>query len=144
MRRYEFDLIDHELDLDYTPCKGEVVVVFRKGDGVVLMKAKGATRWTLPCARIDMGETAEMAALRVAEGLFGAVVQEAEPRALYDVTRHYSNVSVKRLFIVYSCRTDMELVSKVKDQDSECSLHFGDLDELSLEELDSQALADCL
>lgn len=144
VRRYEFDLVDREIDLNYTPCKGEVVVVVRKDDGVFLVKAGGTTMWTLPCARISMEETPEKAVFRVAKERCGIAIEDAELKALYDVTRHYKNVSVKRLFVVYSCRTDEDPVGEAEGSDDQCSVHFGDLDKLVLEQIDSQALVDCL
>ena len=144
VRRYEFDLVDRKIDLDYTPCKGEAVVVAVKDGGVLLMKAKGTALWTLPCGRISMHEAPEAAAARVARERCGLAVRGVELKALYDVTRHYQNVSVKRLFIVYSCRAEGEPDASAAGTDVECSIHFGDLDKLALEEMDAQALADSL
>ena len=144
VRRYEFDLVDTDLNLDYTPCKGEVVIVARRGEGVMLVKSKGATIWTLPCARIQMNESPEEAAVRVARERCGLSIDDAQLKAFYDVTRHYRNVSVKRLFVVYSCAIRGDPDDAAKDTDDECSLHSGDLDEILIEEIDSQALSDCL
>ena len=144
VRRYEFDLVDTELNLDYTPCKGEVVIVARRGEGVALVKAKGATIWTLPCARIQMNESPEDAAVRVARERCGLSVDDAKLKAFYDVTRHYRNVSVKRLFVVYSCAIRGDPDGATKGRDDECSIHTGDLDSIVLEEIDTQALSDCL
>ena len=144
VRRYEFDLVDQKIDLDYTPCKGEAVVVVVKDGGVLLMKTKGTTLWTLPCGRINMHETPEVAATRIVKERCGLAIRSVELKALYDVTRHYQNVSIKRLFIVYSCRTEGDPDASAAGTDVECSIHFGDLDKLALEEMDTQALADSL
>ena len=144
VRRYEFDLVDAELDLNYTPCKGEVVIVARRGEGVALVKAKGTMIWTLPCARIRMDESPEEAAVRVARERCGLDIDDAKLRAFYDVTRHYRNVSVKRLFVVYSCAIHGNPDDATKDTDDDCSIHSGDLDSIVLEEIDTQALSDCL
>ena len=142
VRRYEYDLVDRDIDLNYTPCKGEVVVVARRDGGVFLVKDRGAVLWTLPCARIAMNETPSRAAHRVARDRCGIAINEPELKALYDVTRHYRNVSVKRLFVVYGCTAEHE--GTAARMEGECSLHTGDLDELPLEEIDAQALSDCL
>ena len=144
VRRYEFDLADTDIDLNYAPCKGEVVIVARRGDGVALVKPKGATIWTLPCARIGMNESPEEAAVRVARERCGLRIREAELKAFYDVTRHYRNVSVKRLFVVYSCVIRDDLDDAAKETEDECSIHSGNLDSIVFEEIDTQALSDCL
>ncbi|MDH3364820.1 MAG: NUDIX hydrolase, partial [Thermoplasmata archaeon] len=105
VRRYEFNLLDREIDLNYTPCKGEVVIVTRRKGGIVLVRAKGTAMWTLPAARIRMDEMPEDAARRVALERCGLKLTGADLKAFYDVTRHYQNVSVKRLFVVYGCST---------------------------------------
>jgi len=144
VRRYEFDLLDHKIDLNYTPCKGEVVIVTRRDGGVVLVKSKGTIMWTLPAARIRMDEAPEDAARRVAKERCGLHLTEASLKALYDVTRHYQNVSIKRLFVVYGCSTDMDPDGSLTMSTDECAVHFDDLDRLALEEIDAQAIADCL
>ncbi len=144
VRRYEFDLLDHEIDLNYTPCKGEAVIVTRRNGGVVLVKSKGAVMWTLPAAKIRMDEAPEDAARRIARERCGLSLTAANLRALYDVTRHYQNVSVKRLFVVYDCSTDADPDRSLAISNDECSVHFDDLDKLTLEEIDAQAIADCL
>jgi ADP-ribose pyrophosphatase YjhB (NUDIX family) len=120
------------------------VIVTRRNGGIVLVKAKGTVMWTLPAARIGMDETPEDAARRVAMERCGLNLIAVDLKAFYDVTRHYQNVSVKRLFVVYCCSTDMDPDGSLATSTDERAIHFDDLDKLALEEIDAQAIADCL
>ncbi len=144
VRRYEFDLLDHKIDLNYTPCKGEAVIVAKRRGGIVLVKAKGTVMWTLPAARIAMDETPDATARRVAKERCGVELETVELKAFYDVTRHYQNVSVKRLFVVYGCSATNDPDQTAITLAGECAVHFDDLDKLALEEIDAQAIADCM
>ncbi len=146
VRRFEFDLLDREIDLDYTPCKGETVVVVKgKAGGVFLVRRGAAAVWSVPSGRIEMSESPETAGLRVAKERCGLDLARIRLKALYDVTRHYENISVKRLFVVYECEAaETDQPRAPVTPDTECALHTSDLDELVLEDIDSQAIADCM
>jgi ADP-ribose pyrophosphatase YjhB (NUDIX family) len=144
VRRYDFDLKDQRIDLNYTPCKGEVLIVTEGVRGVALLKTTGGVMWTLPSGRIDVNEAPETAARRVAVNKCGIRLGDVDLKALYDVTRHYENVSVKRLFVVYLAKVDDYHGGAQRDDRSPCVFHSENLDKLVCEEIDSQAIADCL
>ena len=144
VRRFELDLLEMDFDMNYTPCKGEAVVVTKSGGGVLLVRKGAASVWTLPSGRIAMGETPEQAGARVADEECGIDVQNMKLRALYDVTRHYANISVKRLLVVYECESACAERRAPETPGTECALHTDDLDKLVLEDIDSQAIADCM
>jgi ADP-ribose pyrophosphatase YjhB (NUDIX family) len=144
VRRFEFDLRDRPMDLNYTPCKGEVVFVTDCARGVALVRRKGAVMWSLPSGRIGVNESPEAAARRVATEICRIRLGEIDLRALYDVTRHYENISVKRLFVVYRACVEDFHSGPATDACAECSFHCSDLDRLVCEEIDSQAIADSL
>ena len=144
VRRFEFDLLDMDFDMDYTPCKGEAVVVTKSSGGVLLVRKGAASVWTLPSARISMDETPEQTGARVASEECGVDVQSIRLKALYDVTRHYANISVKRLLVVYECEAIGAERRAPETPGTECALHTDDLDKLILEDIDSQAIADCM
>lgn len=144
VRRFEYDLTDRRIDLEYQPCKGEALFVTDCMKGVALVRREDARMWMLPSARIDVNESPETTVRRTAAEQCCISLGELDLRALYDVTRHYENISIKRLFVVYR--------AGVKDFHSggqhahgiECSFHSSDLGDIVCEEIDSQAIADCL
>lgn len=144
VRRFDFDLKDRRIDLNYTPCKGEALFVTEGSRGVALVKTGGAVIWTLPSGRIGMNEAPEAAARRIAKERCGIRLGEMDLRALYDVTRHYENVSVKRLLVVYRAKVEDYQSVKHEDGRPRCAFHSADLEGLVCEEIDSQAIADCL
>ena len=145
VRRFEFDLLDRKIDLDYTPCKGETVVVVKgKAGGVYLVRKGAAAIWSVPSGRIEMNESPETAGHRVAKERCGLELERTKLKALYDVTRHYENISVKRLFVVYECEATKGEQRPPETPETKCVLHKADLDKLVLEDIDSQAIADCL
>lgn len=144
VRRYDFDLKDRRIDLNYTPCKGEAVFVTEGAKGVALVKTKGTVIWTLPSGRIDVNEAPEATARRIAKERCGIRLGEMDLRALYDLTRHYENVSIKRLLVVYRAKVEDYDCGAHEDGRQQCVFHSADLEELVCEEIDSQAIADCL
>ena len=144
VRRFEFDLLEMEFDMNYTPCKGEALVVTKSGGGVLLVRKGAASIWTLPSGRIAMNESPDQTGLRVADEECGVDVQAMRLKALYDVTRHYANISVKRLIVVYECEAVRAERRPPETPGTECALHTDDLDKLVLEDIDSQAIADCM
>lgn len=106
VRKFEHDVSSQAADLNYPPCKGQVILVAMGPSGIALVKEKGSTIWNLPTARISPVERPAEAARRVALGSCGIHLRTLELVGLYDVTRHYSNLSVKRLYVVYRGLTD--------------------------------------
>ncbi len=144
VRRFDFNLEDRRIDLDYAPCKGETLFVTGGARGVALVKTEGATIWTLPSGRIGVNEAPEAAARRIAKERCGIRLGEMDLRALYDVTRHYENVSVKRLVVVYRAKVEDYHSAAPEDGHPRCVFHSADLEELVHDEIDSQAIGDCL
>jgi ADP-ribose pyrophosphatase YjhB (NUDIX family) len=144
VRRFDFDLKDRRMDLDYTPCKGEVLFVTTGARGVALVRTEGAVIWTLPSGRVCVNEAPEATARRIANERCGIRLGEMELMALYDVTRHYENVSIKRLLVVYRAKVEDYHSGTDEDGRPRCVFHSADLEGLVCEEIDSQAIADCL
>jgi ADP-ribose pyrophosphatase YjhB (NUDIX family) len=144
VRRFEYELTDRRIDLEYQPCKGEALFVTDCDRGVALVKREGAKMWTLPSGRIDVNEPPEATARRVALERCRIRLGEVDLRALYDVTRHYENISVKRLFVIYRAEVEDFHSGGGRSPVTECSFHSSDLGDLVCDEIDSQAIADCL
>ncbi|UCE91817.1 MAG: NUDIX hydrolase [Methanobacteriota archaeon] len=144
VRRFELDLLEMKFDMDYTPCKGEAVVVTKRREGVFLLRKGAASVWTLPSGRIAMDEAPEEAGARVVSESCGIDAEGMRLRALYDVTRHYGNISVKRLLVVYECEAGSAEPRTPEAPGTKCALHTDDLDKLVLEDIDAQAIADCM
>ncbi len=106
VRHLSFDMGDQKANLDYTPCKGQVVLVIKGSSGIPLVKAPKERDWALPSDRIGPNEDIEKSAKRVARETCGVMIRGVELAGLYDVVWDYANVSVKRLHVVYSCLTD--------------------------------------
>ena len=106
VRHLSFDMGDEKADLDYTPCKGQVVLVIRSPAGIPLVKDRSGNDWALPSGRIDPNEDIGKSPKRVAREACGVDIRSAELAGVYDVVWHYSNVSIKRLHVVYACLTD--------------------------------------
>jgi ADP-ribose pyrophosphatase YjhB (NUDIX family) len=106
VRHLSFDMGDKKADLDYTPCKGQVVLVIRSPSGIPLVKTRSEKEWALPSGRINPNEDIVKSPKRVAKEACGVDIRSAELAGVYDVVWHYSNVSIKRLHVVYACLTD--------------------------------------
>lgn len=144
VRRFEYELTDRRIDLEYQPCKGEALFVTDCMRGVALVKSDGAKMWTLPSGRIDVNESPEAAARRIAVERCCIRLGEVDLRALYDVTRHYENISVKRLFVIFRAEVEDFHSGGGRMPDTVCTFHSSDLGDLVCEEIDSQAITDCL
>lgn len=106
VRRFEYEMGNVKADLNYTPCKGEMVLVIVGEDGIALVKPRGSKDWKLPSGKIKTHETAIEAAKRVAKEECGVSLRSLELAGIYEVVWHYSDVSVKRLHILYAAATD--------------------------------------
>ena len=105
VRRFDFDMKGMKADLNYVPCKGQLVLVISGQNGVLLTKKKGGV-WSLPSGRIGTIEEPVKAAKRIANEECGIGLKSVELAGMYDVVWHYSDVSVKRLHLVYAALTD--------------------------------------
>ena len=114
VRHLSFDMGDKKADLDYTPCKGQVVLVIKGVTGIPLIKGLKEKDWALPSDRIGPNEDIEKSAKRVARETCGVMVRGVELAGMYDVVWNYSNVSIKRLHVVYACLTDDTVCSPEK------------------------------
>jgi ADP-ribose pyrophosphatase YjhB (NUDIX family) len=106
VRHLTIDLGEDEADLNYTPCKGQMILVVRGNEGIPLVKVRSEKEWTLPSDRIGPNEDIEKSVKRVARERCGIMLRSIELAGMYDVVWHYSDVSIKRLHIVYACLTD--------------------------------------
>jgi len=106
VRKIEYDRSDRKADLNYPPCKGQVVVVVRGPSGIAMVREKGARHWGLPSGRLRIPEVASEAARRVAREQCGIGLRRVELAGIYDVISHFSDVSVKRLHMVFAAETD--------------------------------------
>jgi len=105
VRKFDFDMKGMKADLNYVPCKGQLVLVISGKNGVLLTKKKGGA-WSLPSGRIGTSEDPVQAAKRIAKEECGVGLRSVELAGMYDVVWHYSDVSVKRLHLVYAALTD--------------------------------------
>lgn len=108
VRKFEFDMSDRKADLNYRPCKGQVVLVIAGRKGTVLARRRDTGQWTLPTGRIGADEGIAHSAKRVARQECGLALRSIQLAAMYDVVWHYADVSVKRLHIVYAAITENE------------------------------------
>jgi len=104
VRKFDFDM-KGMADLNYVPCKGQLVLVISGKNGVLLTRKKGGA-WSLPSGRIGTIEEPIQAAKRIAKEECGVGLKSVELAGMYDVVWHYSDVSVKRLHLVYAALTD--------------------------------------
>jgi ADP-ribose pyrophosphatase YjhB (NUDIX family) len=106
VRRFEYDMGNCRPDLNYAPCKGEMVLVIVGEDGVALVRPRGSDEWRLPSGKVRTHETAIQAAKRVAKEECGLALRSLELAGIYEVVWHYSDISVKRLHLIYAAVTD--------------------------------------
>jgi ADP-ribose pyrophosphatase YjhB (NUDIX family) len=106
VRKFEFDMGKDKADLNYAPCKGEMILVIVGEKGIALVGDKGSESWRLPSCRIHTHETAIQAAKRVAKEECGLMLRSLELSGMYDVVWHYDDLSVKRLHLLYAAITD--------------------------------------
>lgn len=106
VRTFEYDRRDEKANLNYSPCKGHIVVVISGRNGTILVRDAVTGRWTLPSGRVGATEEAVAAAKRVARDECGVGVRGLELAGMYDVVWHYSDISVKRLHLVYAATTE--------------------------------------
>lgn len=142
VRKFEYDRRDKPADLDYAPCKGQMILVIRGEKGTALVRRKGEKGWRLPAGPISTYEDIAGAARRVAKEVCGVGLRSMDLAAMYDVVWHYKGVTVKRLHIVYAAVTDDEC-RRAAEGGPEASFHADVVADLLRDELDRAALDDC-
>jgi len=143
VRKFEYDRRGVAADLDYTPCKGQIMLVVRGEKGTVLVKRKGEKGWALPSGTINTYEDIATAAKRVAKDTCGLSVKSMDLAAMYDVIWHFEGVTIKRLHIVYAAITDDECSKGTKGDLVEAAFHKDVPMSILHDELDRTALDDC-
>jgi len=144
VRKLEFDLGKAKADLNYPPCKGQVVLVIRSEHGISLVKRDTDKEWSLPCDRIGPTEDVGKSVKRVAKDQCGVMLRSAELAGIYDVVWHYSDVSVKRLHFVYAAMTDDHRCSPSKDKGVSEAKFFKEIPHgVQDDEIQKFALIDC-
>jgi len=144
VRQLSIELEDEEADLNYTPCKGQMVLVIRGKEGTPLVRAKKEKEWALPSGRSGPNEDIEKAAKRIAKERCGIMLRSIELAGMYDVVWDYSNVSIKRLHLVYSCLTDDTECAPEKKDEVEEAMFFKELPSaLRKHRIFGYALTDC-
>lgn len=111
--------------------------------GTLFVKTADGASWELPSGKIGVNEEFLKAAKRVAREKCGVGLRHLQLAAMYDVVWHHSDVSVKRLHLVYAAETD----------DASCSLEAPRSEEVRFfdaipegavkDEIFSFALSDC-
>ena len=143
VRQLSIEMGDEKANLDYTPCKGQMIVVIRGEGGISLVRKRGANDWTLPSDRIGPNEEIVKSVKRVGREQCGLMLKSIELAGMYDVVWHYSNVSIKRLHFVYVGETDDRECSPQKTADVEEARFFRDLpDKVRKDRICSCALTD--
>lgn len=143
VRKFEYDKRGEAADLDYAPCKGQMVLVIRGERGTALVKRKGTKGWSLPSGHINTFEDIAGAAKRVAKETCGVSLRSMDLAAMYDVVWHYKGVTVKRLHIVYAAITDDDCSPTAEGGLSEARFHKDVPASMLREQLDKTALDDC-
>ncbi|MEW5747904.1 MAG: hypothetical protein AB1793_03820 [Candidatus Thermoplasmatota archaeon] len=142
VRKFEYDRRGEAADLDYAPCKGQMILVIRGQKGTALVRGKGGKGWSLPAGPISTYEDIPTAAKRVAKEVCGVGLRSTDLAAMYDVVWHYRGVTVKRLHIVYAGVTDDDC-SGAPGAKSEASFHRDVGAGTLQDELDRAAMEDC-
>ena len=144
VRKIELDLGDKKADLNYSPCKGQIVLAIRGEQGVALVKRRGEAGWSLPSDRIGPGEDVGGSAKRVAAEQCGVKLRTSELAGIYDVVWHYSDVSIKRLHFVYAALTDDRRCVPTNEKSVTDAKFFRELpDDFQDDSIHKCALADC-
>jgi len=144
VRKFELHMGGKRADLNYAPCKGQIVIAIRGQRGTLLVRKKGSKKWGLPTGRIAVPEESIESAKRVAKEDLGISLRRLELAGIYDVVWHYSDVSIKRLHIVYAAETDDEECNLANQKEIAEWRFFSDIaEDLLMDDLTRSALADC-
>ncbi len=144
VRQFDIDMGDRKASLDYAPCKGQVVLVIIGKKGLILARRRGVKDWTLPTGMIGSAEDFVPAAKRVAREECGVMLRSLELAGMYDVVWHYSDISIKRLHIVYAAVTDDEECRPEAPRECSGPGFHREVPEAALkDDITRSALADC-
>ena len=144
VRKLELDMGKTKANLDYAPCKGQVVVVIRGEEGISMVKRDEKHGWSLPSDHIGPNEDIGKSAKRVAKEQCGLTLRSAELAGIYDVVWHYSDISIKRLHFVYAAMTDDRKCAPGKGKDIMEAKFFREVPNTVQEnDIHGFALADC-
>lgn len=143
VRSFSYDRRARKSDLNYPPCKGQLVLVIAGKEGVLLSREGTRTKWGLPTGRIGAAEEPLKAAKRIAAEQGGVSVRNLELAGMYDVIWHFSDISIKRLHLVYAAVTDDERFSnELMDEGTEARFFAEVPESLLKDDIASSALAD--
>lgn len=81
------------------------MLVIRGPKGTALARNAPTGKWRLPSGRIGSNEDVQKAVKRVAKE-HGLSVKSTVLSGIYDVVFHHSDISIKRLHLVYAVLTD--------------------------------------
>jgi len=144
VRSFSYERRAQKADLNYPPCKGQMILVITGKEGVVLSRRAPRGRWGLPSGRVGAVEESLKAAKRIAAEQAGVSVRSLELAGMYDIIWHFSDISVKRLHLVYAAITDDESCSKeITDEGVEARFFAEVPENLLKDDIASSALADC-
>lgn len=144
VRKMELDLSRTKADLNYAPCKGQMVVAIRGEEGVLLVRRHGEQDWSLPSDRIGPNEKVEKSARRVAKEQCGVTLRSVELAGIYDVVWHYADVSIKRLHFVYAALTDDSRCDPSRERGVSDARFFRELPkDFQQDDIHRYALLDC-
>jgi len=144
VRSFSYDRRARKADLNYPPCKGQMVLVIAGREGILLSRKGSRSKWGLPSGRIGAAEEPLKAAKRIAAEQAGVSVRSLELAGMYDIIWHFSDISVKRLHFVYAAITDDERCStELMDEGVEARFFAEVPENLLKDDIASSALADC-
>jgi ADP-ribose pyrophosphatase YjhB (NUDIX family) len=144
VRSFSYDRRARKADLNYAPCKGQMVLVIAGKEGILLSRKGSRSKWSLPNGRIGAAEEPLKAAKRIAAEQAGMSVRSLELAGMYDIIWHFSDISIKRLHLVYAATTDDERFStELMDEGVEARFFAEVPESLLKDDIASSALADC-
>ena len=143
VRKIELDF-EGKADLNYAPCKGQIILAVRGAEGLALVRQHGDKGWSLPSDRISSHEDIGKSARRVAKEQCGLMLRSIELAGIYDVIWHFTDVSIKRLHFVYAAHTDDGECSPSRHKEVSEARFFREIPEdIKKDKICSYALADC-
>jgi len=143
VRAFEYDKRDEEANLNYSPCKGQIILVISGRKGTALARDAVTGKWTLPSGRIGTAEEAMAAAKRVARDECGVGIRGLELAGMYDVVWHFSDISIKRLHLVYGAVSDDECFEIGPSRGREAKFFREVPESVMKDDLVAAALNDC-
>ncbi|MBN1677528.1 MAG: NUDIX hydrolase [Candidatus Thermoplasmatota archaeon] len=143
VRAFEYDRREQRANLNYSPCKGQIVLVICGEKGTVLARDAVTGKWTLPSGRVGAAEEVTAAAKRVAKSECGVGVRGLDLVGMYDVVWHFSDISIKRLHLVYAALTDDQCFEIGPSMGREAKFFLNIPQSVLEDDLVAAALGDC-